>query len=548
MNLIDIHNPHFYITIAISILNATIICFNGYKFFQALQLSGYRILGYFHWLKDTQAKYVSRLFILSFLSACFLLVTNFLFYKIFNDFSYYAYISLIFYLYLSIVFIFNVKTSSKKIPLKYTKRMVRFIVTFFILICGVTFYLIAFFWQFSNIFNFSSIAITPILIPIFIIIVHFLLIPIEELIKLSFMKKAKCKLKKHEHLIKIGITGSFGKTSTKYILNTLLSQKYKVCMSPNSYNTPMGLTKVINNYLTKEHEVLIAEMGAKKRGEIKYLCNFIEPQYGILTGIGNQHLETFLSIENIKKTKYELIENLHKDGIAIFNGNNSIVKNLYDISNFTKKKYTALNDDNAFVTAKDIKVSEIGASFNIIIKNKLSFYVETVLLGTHNIENILLAVALSYELGLNENQIKQGIKQLKSVPHRLELIKAQNGITILDDSFNASVEGSIRALNVIKLFENKRKIVMTPGLIELGEKEYEENVLFGERIATVANICILVNLMHRKPLKEGLLNAGFLEKNIIECESLEKAQEKLATLLNKNDVLLIENDLPDIYT
>ena len=146
-------------------------------------------------------------------------------------------------------------------------------------------------------------AITPFLIPLLVILVHIILTPIEELIKLSFMIKAKHKLKKFKRLIKIGITGSFGKTSTKYILNTLLSEKYKVCMSPNSFNTPMGLTKVVNQYLHEDDEVLIAEMGAKQRGEIAYLCDFIKPHHAILTSVGNQHLETFKTIETIKKTK-----------------------------------------------------------------------------------------------------------------------------------------------------------------------------------------------------------------------------------------------------
>jgi len=548
MNLIDIHNPHFYITTFISILNATIICFNGYKFFQTLQLEGYNISGYFYWIKDTKAKYVLRLFTLSFLTSGFLFISNFLFYKIFNGFSYYSYITLIFYFYLSIKFALSINVLNKKTPLKYTKRMMRFITTFFILTSVITFYLITLFWEFSNFFNFSVVSFTPILNSIFIIVVHFLLLPLEEIIKLFFILKAKIKLKKHKNLIKIGITGSFGKTSTKYILNTILSQKYKVCMSPNSYNTPMGLTKVVNEYLKNEHEVLIAEMGAKKRGEIAFLCKLIKPQHGILTGIGNQHLKTFGSALNIKKTKYELIENLNKEGVAIFNGNNDIVKSLYENSSFIKKYYTALNDENAFISANNIKVNENGSSFNIVIKNEISFFVKTVLLGVHNIENILLSVALSYKLGLTKEQIKLGIEKIKSVPHRLELVKAQNGVIILDDSFNASVEGSSRALDVLKLFENRRKIVMTPGLIELGEKEYEENVLFGERIAKVADICILVNLVNKKLLKEGLLKAGFLEQNIIECDSLKEAKEKLTTLLNKDDVLLIENDLPDVYT
>ena len=547
MNLIDATNPHFYIAIVLSLVNATILCLCSYKFFQSIQLAGYRVAGYFYWLKDTRGKYVSRLFMLSFLSLCGLVVTNVLFHIFQSETNYFVYLSLIFYFYFSIVFILNLVTMPQKTPLKYTKRMNRLIATFFIVSAVLTFYLIAFFFIISNIFNFSVVAITPLLIPVLVLLVHFILIPLEELIKLSFFKKAKHKLKKHTHLIKIGITGSFGKTSTKYILNTLLSQKFNVCMSPNSFNTPMGLTKVINNYLKKEHEVLIAEMGAKKVGEIAYLCRFIEPQYGILTAVGSQHLETFLTLDNIKKTKYELIENLTKNGVAVFNGDNKIVKELYDKTIEKEKLYVAINDDNAFVCAKNLKVTSNGSQFDIVIKGENSISVSTILLGRHNIENILMAVAMSVKLGLTAEQIKKGIKMLISVPHRLELIKTANNVTILDDSFNASVEGSESALNVLKLFDAKNKIVMTPGLVELGDRDYLENVNFGTRIASVATKCIIVNLAYRKPLKEGLLNAGFKEENIIECDTLQQAKDLFPTLLQAGDVLLIENDLPDNY-
>jgi UDP-N-acetylmuramoyl-tripeptide--D-alanyl-D-alanine ligase len=548
MNLIDVNNPHFYITIALSLINAAMLCFAAYKFLQAIQLAGYRINGYFYWLKDTRAKYISRLFMLSFLSICGLVVTNVLFNGFQTDSNYFSYISLVFYFYLSIVFILNMYSVPKKTPLKYTKRMTRLVTVFYISSALLTFYLISFFWQYSNIFNFAAVAITPMLIPVVVLLVHIILTPIEELIKFSFMLKAKKRLKRFDDLIKIGITGSFGKTSTKYILNTLLEQKYKVCMSPNSFNTPMGLTMVVNRYLQKEHEVLIAEMGAKQRGEIKYLCNFIKPQHGILTSVGSQHLETFKTVENIKKTKYELIECLPEGGYAIFNGDNATVKRLYLHTTLKNKKYVSLEDKNAFVSAKNIKVSEKGSEFDLVVKGQKPIKVNTVLLGKHNIENVLMATALAFKLGLSLTEIKAGVAKLVSVPHRLQLIKSVNGVIILDDSFNASVEGSTSALEVLKLFEANNKVVMTPGLVELGDVDYAENFEFGKRIAQVATKCIIVNLAYKKPLREGLLAGGFKEENIIEAENLKVAQEMLGDLLKNGDVLLIENDLPDSYT
>lgn len=548
MNLIDINNPHFYITIVLSLVNALMLCFAAYKFFQATQLVGYRIKGYYYWLKNTKAKYVSRLFVLSFLSVCGLVVTNVLF-NVFQTYSnYYSYISLIFYFYLSIVFIINMYAVPKKTPLKYTRRMTRMVAIFFIVSAVLTFYLIAFFWGLSNIFNFAVVALTPALIPIIVSFVHIIMTPVEELIKSGFIKKAKRKLKAQSELIKIGITGSFGKTSTKYILNEILSQKYSICMSPNSFNTPMGLTKVVNKYLNDTHEILIAEMGAKDVGEIKFLCNIIKPNHSILTSVGNQHLATFGSIENITKTKYELVQSLDKNAIAIFNGDNKIVKELCNKTNLVNKEYVKINDKKAFVTASNLKVTSSGSSFDLIIKGKESVECKTKLLGEHNIENILMAVALSYKLGVALPQIVKALKGLNAIPHRLELIKASNGVTILDDSFNASVEGSNSALKVLSMFKSGKKVVMTPGLVELGDEDRKENYEFAKRIAKVADKVIVVNRAYNEPLVAGLIDSGFKKENIYEAERLSDAKLLFPKLLKKGDTLLIENDLPDNYT
>ncbi|MEG1500074.1 MAG: UDP-N-acetylmuramoyl-tripeptide--D-alanyl-D-alanine ligase, partial [Clostridia bacterium] len=386
---------------------------------------------------------------------------------------------------------------------------------------------------------------TPILLPILVPLVHFILIPFEHLVRIKYIKSAKRKLQKFPDLIKIGITGSYGKTSTKYILNTILSQSFNVCISPFSFNTPMGLTKVVHSYLKPEHEVLIAEMGARQVGDIAFLCDIIKPKYGILTSVGNQHLSTFFSIENITKTKYELIDSLPEDGLAIFNGDNEICVNLQ--KNCKKKSLlTAISNENAFAHAKNVTVGHKGISFTLCI-NSEEIDCCTKLLGLHNLENILLCCALASHLGLTLKQISKGISELKPLSHRLEITSA-NGIHILDDSYNSSVKGSEAALNVLEMFPSKKKIIITPGLVELGGKEYAENFNFGKKMAKVASHVIVVNETHKEAISEGLLSEGFGQDKIIFAENLIAAQLQLKTIIKKGDIVLFENDLPDNYT
>jgi len=369
--------------------------------------------------------------------------------------------------------------------------------------------------------------------------------PIELLIKHFYIIKAKQKLNSFKNLIVVGITGSFGKTSTKFILKTILLEKFKVCATPESYNTPMGITKTILNDLQPDTQIFIAEMGARHKGDIEYLCKLVKPAHAILTSVGNQHLETFKTIENIMAAKYELIKSLPLIATAVFNGNNKVVKSLYETTNLLDKVYTAFNDKQAFMSAENIVVTEDGTTFDLCMnKNKIKCH--TVLLGEHNLENILMAAALSFKLGLTLKEIVNGIEKIKPINHRLELIKAENGVIILDDSYNASVTGTEQALKVLSTF-NHRKVVITPGIIELGSIEEQENYNLGTKLSKVADFVIIVNLVHLTQIKQGLIDSGFNTKNILTFNTLSQAQAEFKNILKEGDVLLILNDLPDNF-
>lgn len=389
-----------------------------------------------------------------------------------------------------------------------------------------------------------------ILINVLVVMAYYLIIfiniinnPIERLNQQIFVKKANKLLRQMPDLKIIGITGSYGKTSTKYILSTILGQKYNILKTPKSFNTKMGIAKTINENLKPTHQVFVCEMGADEPGEIKQLCDFVHPDIGIITSIGEQHLETFGSLENIKKTKFELVDSLSKDGLAFLNYEDENIKSVKT----EKNKMTYGESKKYTYYATNIKIGEYGSEFNIHTKNGEEIPVKTKLLGEHNIINIVGAVAVAKELGLTNSEIQLGIKLLKPVEHRLELKQYTNGAIIIDDAYNANTKGAKMAVEVLGRFKTKRKILITPGIVELGDKMYEYNKLFGKQAAPNCDYVILVGENQAKPIHDGLIEEKFNEDNIFIVNNFDEAKEKMYNIMDSNTVILLENDLTDNY-
>lgn len=537
-------DAHFYIAILLSLVNGAMMGFVGYKFLQIIQLSDYKMSGYFEWLKDTKAKYFGRIIILSVLSLAGVMVTNAVF-DSYTSNKYLSYLGLIFYFYFCHVFIKNMYDVPKKTPLKNTRRMNRLTACVVIIFSVATFMLIAVMTEYLSLLRYGIVAATPVLLPIVVVLAYYIMYPVEEIIKLYYKYRAKKVLAKMPELIKIGITGSYAKTSCKYILNTMLKSKYSVCMSPLSFNTPMGLTKVVTQYLEPYNEVLIAEMGATELGNIKELCDLIQPSYGILTAASSQHLLTFKTLENVKKTKFELVEWLtKKQGFCVFNYDNEGSRELYEKAK-CGKAITSCENGECEVFAKDITLSCDGMNFTLCAYGEERLC-HTSLIGKHNLENIVMCASLAMKLKVDIDSVVEAIGLLSSIPHRLEVIK-RDEITIIDDTFNASVEGSKKAIETLSLFEG-RKLVFTPGLIELGSMEKQANIEFGKLIAGVASIAVVINHANEEALKKGLSEGGMSEENIIFVEDMQHAILEMKKLIVAGDVVLLENDLPDNYT
>ena len=366
--------------------------------------------------------------------------------------------------------------------------------------------------------------------------------PLEWGIREGYILSASRRLKKRPDLKIVGITGSYGKTSVKFILSAILKQKYSVLTPPSSYNTTMGVVRVIRERLALDDQIFICEMGARHKGDIKDICRFVHPDCAIITSIGPQHLETFGSMERLRDSKFELIEGLKSGGTAFFPRGNEYAKQMYERAQCEKYYFGFVKDSLA--SAEDISSGPQGSEFTLILGGQ-SVRCRTKLLGRHNIQNILAAAACAYKLGLSLEQIERGICGLEPVEHRLKII-ASSPMTVIDDAFNSSPNGARAALEVLAQFKGRR-IIVTPGFVELGPKQDEYHFQLGCQIAESADIAILVLPERTAEIKRGLLEKGFEPEKIYEARSLQEAAGLLEGIGLPGDTVLFENDLPDNY-
>jgi UDP-N-acetylmuramoyl-tripeptide--D-alanyl-D-alanine ligase len=384
--------------------------------------------------------------------------------------------------------------------------------------------------------------------PLTTVLANFLLSPVQRAINQTYLRRAQGRLRDVKPLV-IGITGSYGKTSTKYLLEHLLAGHRRVLKTPLSYNTLMGICRVINDNLPADCEVFIAEMGAYRRGDIKELCDFVHPTIGILTAIGPQHLERFKTIENVQATKYELIEALPSTGVAIFNNDDPRCRALADRTTQVRVMRYGLDTEGQALDlwAEHIAIGPEGLSFTLADTHGGRIDVRTVLLGRHNVLNILGASCAALAVGMPLPDIVRAIRDLPAVPHRLQLMDNGSGVTVIDDSYNSNPVGAMEALEVLGSFTTGRRILVTPGMVELGALEAQLNEELGAKAAEVCDYVILVGVERTKTLVAGLQRKNFPQEKIRVVRDLKGATIVLPTIVGVGDTVLFENDLPDQY-
>ena len=450
------------------------------------------------------------------------------------------YVSLAIATLLAIVLIYRETKAQYIKPLVYTGRVKRQIVVMAILYLCIQAILLYLFRRLNiwYMLAFSYFGPWALVFPVAIITA-----PIEHAAKQWYINDAKRILNEHSDLVTIGITGSYGKTTTKNVVNAVLGEHFNTLMTPASYNTPMGITITIRELLKPIHKVFVCEMGADHVGDITELMEFVKPSIGVVTSIGPQHLTTFKTQENIIHEKMQVIELLPSDGLGVLNYDNEFIRE-YKIQNKVPTVTYGIRNRDVDYYADEIKFSENGTQFTLLYKDeKIPF--ETRLLGELNILNILSAIAIAHYLKVDWATIQRAIKQMKQVEHRLELKKI-NGYTFIDDAFNANPSGAKMALDVLAHMKGKRFIV-TPGMIELGDRQEELNKLFGKQMLNKVDEVLLVGAHQVEPIYQGLEEVGFDMNHVHVVDTVKEAFAYVYQHATKEDVILLENDLPDAF-
>lgn len=395
-------------------------------------------------------------------------------------------------------------------------------------------------------FYLSGFLIADLAAPLFVLLAAWLMVPVEKSIQNGFKKQAREKLASLPHLITIGITGSYGKTSVKFIVAEILKQRFHVLATPGSYNTPMGICLVVNNQLKPEHQILVLEMGMRYRGDIQELCAIAQPDLAVVTDVGVAHLETMGSIDQIALEKGDILEYMKPEGIAVLNIDNPYVAKMNERAPGKVWRISVEGNTSADIKAHNIEYGPEGAHFEVEDEsgNRVSF--TTKLLGRHNILNILLGVAIGREMGLRLRQIAHAVMRVEPVEHRLQL-RPKGAITVIDDAFNANPVGARNAVEVLGSFKTGRRVIVTPGMVELGDRQWQENKTFGEHIAQNVDLAVLIGAQQTAPIVEGLQAQHFPEPQTKVFASFFDAQTFLQGYLKSGDVVLYENDLPDQY-
>lgn len=393
--------------------------------------------------------------------------------------------------------------------------------------------------------------INPIIVSFFVLIIQ----PFAILGKWIIIKRAKEKRKKFKNLLAVGITGSYGKTSTKEFLAVILSSKFNVLKTFEHQNSEIGVSKAILENLKPEHDVFIAEMAAYNKGGIKLLSEIVRPEIGVITGVNEQHLALFGSMDNLMSAEggKELIESLPLNGKIILNGNNKIIRDYYKSKLKNRATQAAAiicsTNEEADVWAKNIFIEKEQILFKVFSKDGDSADFKVNLLGGHNVENILMAAACAKELGMNLKEISEACQKIRIENGAMKIKKKIEGLTIIDSAYSANPDGVIADLEYLKTYKGKKMIIM-PSMIELGKAASAAHQKIGRKIGEICDLAVITAKDYFEKIKNGALEKGMKEEDILFSENPNKIFERFKTFYSSvkdgdsENVLLLEGRIP----
>lgn len=432
-----------------------------------------------------------------------------------------------------------VQTIKKRQTLKYTPRCLRLMIMLYIIL------LLMLIWIYHLCSIQGFILLTPLLyhLPYFMIMIALKLMhPIEASIAQYYYDAAKEKLASHQHIHRIGISGSAGKTSVKNILSHCLKDDFYVLSTPYSYNTAMGISKTINEQLNHLHEYFICECGIDHPNEMDEIVSLIEPNDVILTPIYHQHLATMKTRSNILKEKFKLAKALKQDDLLVCYGDDESMRLACKELNCQIIFYGKDHQNGYYY--QNMIIDEEGTSFQIVYQDK-AYDFTTRLYGEHAVSNICSVVAFLHEKGIAFERLQERIKTLDFIPHRLEK-KIRKDYILLDDAYNANPQGARYALEVLAKMPGK-KIVITSGFVELGSEQVPAQYAFGIQACSCCDEIILIGEKQCAPILDAIEATGYDFKHVHLCQNMNEALSLAQMLSKPQTYVLIENDLPDHY-
>ena len=356
------------------------------------------------------------------------------------------------------------------------------------------------------------------------------------------IEKAIKKIKSKKDLLVIGITGSYGKSSTKDYVSQILENNFNVLKTEGTNNTPIGIANTILSGLNKNTKIFVVEMGAYKKGEISQMCEIVHPKIGILTAVSGQHLSLFKTTQNVMDAKYELIKSLPPNGFALFNGND---KNAYFLYNRTKKKKLlykvnksiVLSDGKSGIFAFNVVVGKKHLDFDVVLRKKIISGLRAPLIGEHNIEDILPGIYIADYLGMTSSEIKKSVLSLCPLKKTMNLYENLSGVSLVDDTFNASPDAVLAAIDYMKIFSKKRILVLQP-MIELGKNAAYEHWRVAKEISQICDYLLLTNKNFNDPILKGVEESD--GNCIIKMGNSQYLAEFIKKNARKGDVIVFE--------
>lgn len=424
--------------------------------------------------------------------------------------------------------------SKIRVKAKFTKRFTRIFAVGFLFFCAINacvFFLAKRFNLLAYALPITAISVT--VIPLSLIFGAAINYPYDRIKYLLTIRKAKKKLSENKNLKVIFVTGSFGKTTTKRYLYELLKDDYKTVATPKSFNTPIGICLSIKD-INADTQIFIAEAGARRAGDIKTLCRIVRPDISVVTGIAPQHIETFGAVENIIAEKEEAVKNLKVGGFAVISGGTVGGKTIYERAKCDK--ISVGSGETADVKFRNVKFSAYGSSFDIMCGGK-TLEITAPFVGIHNVVDFTLAAAVAIKLGVRAEKIVNIAGTLTPPEHRFSVSVSGGGVTIIDDGYNANIEGIKSGAESLKYFGGKKFAVFS-GIVEGGTKSYELNSEAGR---VLSENC------------DRLIAVGRLADEILSCakgertEDLDGAKEILKKEVRRGDTVAFFSDLPDRY-